>query len=57
MGGGLDRCGFGIGMCTVRSLACLADGDLLQSTGSATQYSVISYMSKEPEKEGLFVQE
>ena len=46
----MDR-GCGIGMCTLRSMQGLANGDLLSSTGNVTQYSVMVYVGKESERE------
>ena len=37
---------FGIGMCTLRYMEWLANGDLLFSTENSTQYSVIIYVGK-----------
>ena len=42
--------GFGVGIYTMRFMGWLAKGDLLYSTGSSTQYSVIISLGKEPEK-------
>ena len=49
--GGMDW-GFGIGICTLRSMECLANGDLMYSTENSVQYSVIIYLGKESEKNG-----
>ena len=52
-----DRCGRGrdwgfvVDKCTLRYMECLANRDLLYSTGNSTQYSVIINMGKEYEKE------
>ena len=47
--------GFGIGVNTVRYTECLASGDLLHSTKTSIQYSVIIYVGKESEREGMYV--
>ena len=47
--------GFGTGICTLRSMEGLANRDLLQSTENSTQYSVIIYVGKESEREGMCV--
>ena len=48
--GGMDW-GFRTGICTLRYMEWLANGDLLDSTENSTQYSVISYVGKESEGE------
>ena len=50
--GGMDW-EFGIGICILRYMELLANGDLLYSIGNSTQYSVIIYVGKEPEKEWM----
>ena len=42
--------GFGTGMCTLRYMEWLTNGDLLYSTENSTQYSVIIYLEKESKK-------
>ena len=42
---------FGIGLCTRLYMKWMVSGDLLHSTGSSTQYSVITYMGNKSEKE------
>ena len=39
------------GMCTLLHMEWMINGDLLYSTGDSAQYSVITYMGKESEKE------
>ena len=53
-GWGMDR-GVGIGLCTLRYMERLTNGDLLYSTESSTQYSVIIYVGKESEREWMCV--
>ena len=52
MGGGMDWW-FGIGIWTQLYMKWMVTGDLLYSTGNSTQYSVITYMGKESEKERI----
>ena len=47
--------GFGIGICTLRQMECLASRDLLSSPGNSTEYSVMVYMGKESEREWICV--
>ena len=44
---------FGIGICTLRYMEWMVNRDLLCSTGNSIQYSVITYMGKEFEKEWM----
>ena len=44
----------GINMCTLY-IKQIIDKDLPYSTGNSTQYSVITYMGKESEKEQIYV--
>ena len=39
-----------IGICTLGYVGRLANGDLLHSTGTSTQYAVIIYVGKDSEK-------
>ena len=48
--GGMDW-GFGIGTCTLRYTEWLENQDLLCSTKDSAQYSVVTCMGKETEKE------
>ena len=41
----------GINIHTLLYIKQITNNDLLYSTGNSTQYSVITYMGKEPEKE------
>ena len=43
---------FGISMCTLLDMEWMVSGDLLYSTGYSTQYSVITYVGKNLEKNG-----
>ena len=45
----------GAGICTLGIQNDLSNGVLLYNTGNSTQYSVIIYMGKEPEKEWICV--
>ena len=45
---------FGIDMYTLLYLNCIINKDLLNSTGNSIQYSLITYMGKESEKEWRF---
>ena len=47
--GGMDW-GFKIGLCTVLCMEWMINRNLLYSTGNSIQYSVITYVGKEPEK-------
>ena len=47
--------GFGISICTLLYIEWMVNGDLLCSTENATQYSVIIYIGKGPEKECICV--
>ena len=47
--------GFGISICMLLTMECMANGDLLSSTGNSIQYSVITYMGKESEKEWICI--
>ena len=51
-GAGMDW-GCGIGTCTRRSVEWRANGHLLSSTATSTQYAVIIYMGNESEGEWL----
>ena len=42
-----------IGICTLRYMEGLANRDLLYSTENSTQYYVIIYVGKEPEREWM----
>ena len=42
---------FVTGICTLLYMECMVSGDLLHSTGNSTQYSVITSVGKECEKE------
>ena len=54
MGEGVNW-GFEMGTCTLY-IECLASGDLLSTQGTLrNQYSVITYMEKESEKERMCV--
>jgi len=55
-GGGRDW-EFGIGTFIMRYMEWLANRDLWYSTGNSTQYSVITYMGKESEKEWICAHE
>ena len=44
---------FGTGICTLRYMELLVNGDLLYSTENSIQYSVIIYMGKESEREWM----
>ena len=48
--------GFGMGICTLWSVECLANRDLPYSTGDSPQDSVILYVGKESEKEWICIQ-
>ena len=48
-GGGEMDWEFGFGICTLRYVELLANGDLLYSTENSTQYSVVIYVGKESE--------
>ena len=52
--GGIDW-EFGIDMYTLLYLKYITNRDLLYSTGNSTQYSIITYMGKESEKEWIYV--
>ena len=45
----------GSGMYTLLFIKLVSNKDLLYSTRECTQYSVITYMGKEPEKEWIYV--
>ena len=54
-----ERCGegcikVGIGICTLPHVKYIINKDLLNSTWIYTQYSVITYMVKESEKEWIY---
>ena len=53
-GGGIYQ-EFGINIYTLIYIKQVIDKDLLYSTGNSTQYSVITYMGKESEKEWIYV--
>ena len=42
--------GVSIGICILWYMEWLVNRDLLYSTGNSTQYPIITYMRKEPEK-------
>ena len=46
---------FGINIYTLLYIKQITNKDLLYSTGNSTQYSVITYMGKESEKEWMYV--
>ena len=46
---------FRTGICTLRYMDQLANRDLLYSTENSTQYSVITYVGKESEREQICV--
>ena len=46
---------FGTDMYTLLYLKQITNKDLLYSTGNSAQYSVITYMGKESEKEWMYV--
>ena len=48
---GRDKSGAGINIHTLLYIREIINKDLLYSTGNVTQYSVITYMRKESEKE------
>ena len=52
--GGMDG-GFGTGIYRLRYIKILATWDLLYSTKTSTQYSVIRYGGKESEREWMYV--
>ena len=54
LGAGMDS-GFGTGIGTLRSTEGLANGDLLDSTGNSTQYSVILHVGEECDKEWMCI--
>ena len=45
--------GFVIGMCTLLYIEWMVNQDLLYSTGNSTQYSLITHMGRESEKEWI----
>ena len=45
--------GFGIGICTLKYMECLINGDLLYSTQNSTPNSVVIYVGKESEREWM----
>ena len=51
---GLDW-GVRTGICTLLYVQQMVNGELLYRTGNSTQYSVITYMEKESEKEWMCV--
>ena len=53
-GGGINQ-EFGINIHTLLYRKQIINKDLLYSTGNSTQYSVITYMEKESEKEWIYV--
>ena len=54
-GGGGDNQEFGINIYTLLHIKQIINRDLMYSTGNSTQYSVITYMGKESEKEWIYV--
>ena len=46
---------FGINVYTLLYIKYIINKDLLYRTGNSTQYSVITYMGKESEKEWIYV--
>ena len=53
-GGGLDW-EFGISRCKLLYIEWINNKALLYSTGNSTQYSVITYQGKEPEKKIRYI--
>ena len=53
-GGGISQ-EFGINIYTLMYIKQIINKDLLYTTGNSTQYSVITYMGKESEKEWIYV--
>ena len=51
VGGGMDL-GSGIRMCTLWSVECVINGDLLYSTENPTWWAAITCVGKESEKSG-----
>ena len=45
--------GFGIGICKLKYMERLANGDMLYSTENSTQYSMVIYVGKELEREWM----
>ena len=48
--------GFRTGTCTLLHMEWMVNQDLLYCTGNSTQYSVITYVGKESDKEWIYVQ-
>ena len=46
---------FGVNIYTLLYIKQITNKDLLYSTGNSTQYSVMTYMGKESEKEWMYV--
>ena len=53
--GGVINWEVGIGICTLLYMGWMINGDLLCGVESSIQYSVVTYMGKESEKEWLYV--
>ena len=49
------NCKFGIDIYTLLYMEYISNRDLLYSTGTSTQYSVVTYEGKESEKEWMYV--
>ena len=45
--------GLGLAICTLLYMKWMVNRDLLYSKGNSTQYSLVSYMGKESEKEWI----
>ena len=54
LGGGIQR-EVGIDMYTLLYVEWMSNNDLLYSTGKCTQWSVVTYLGKESEKEWINV--
>ena len=53
--GGRDNQEFGINTYTLLHIKQIINRDLMQSAANSTQYSVVTYMGKESEKEWIYV--
>ena len=54
-GGGGINWEIGTDIYTLLYIRQVVNKDLLYSTGNSTQYSIITYMGKEPDKEWIYV--
>ena len=54
VGGGINR-EIGIDLYTLLYIKQITDKDLVYSIGNSTQYSVITYMGRESEKECIYI--